>query len=123
MSFLSRFRVLTKILTIVGFLSAIAAVIAAIGATSLRSLSDATDTMEAASNAALLATRMNVNVVKINGAEFRVAADPRPETVREVADLVAAEKKLFLERFAAVEKNLASSEQQRLREVEALWTA
>jgi len=123
MSFLSRFRVLTKILGIVCFLSIIAGVIAARGTTSLRSLSDATEAMDTASKAALFATRMNVNVVKINGAEFRVAADPRPETLKEVGDLIATEKKLFSDRFALVQKSLGQSDQQRVRELEGLWTA
>jgi methyl-accepting chemotaxis protein len=99
MSFLARFRILTKTLAVILLLSAVAGGITFLGVRSLKSLSDATDQMELASGQAVLATRMNLNVVSMSRGEFGVAMDPRIENRTETRKQVDEEKKTFQTRL------------------------
>jgi methyl-accepting chemotaxis protein len=123
MSFLARFRILSKILAIVAFLSLIAAGMAALGIVSLKSLSDATDVMEAASGSALGATRLGTNVMSMNRAEYRLAADPRPEVIRDMRKAIDDDVALFKRRLDQTRQNLTAEDMPAFREVEALFEA
>ena len=79
MSFLARFRILTKILSIIILMAGIAVGVAWIGISSLGSLNDKADNMSAAAQQSLLAARANQNVLALNRAEFRSALDPRSD--------------------------------------------
>ena len=78
MSFLARFRVLTKLGAIVVLLSMVAAGITWLGVNSLKSLSDATDHMETTAKLSSAAQHLVVNLLAMNRAEFQLATDPRP---------------------------------------------
>ena len=84
MSFLARFRILTKSLAVVALLSSIAIGITWLGVTSLKSLSDATDVMELVGAQSVMAQRLAVNLMAMNRAEFQLSTDPRPETLNQV---------------------------------------
>ena len=79
MSFLARFKILTKILAVIALMSAIAAGISWLGIHALSTLNDGADNMSFAAQRALEAARANQNVLAMNRAEFRVALDPRTE--------------------------------------------
>lgn len=104
MSFMSRFRILTKILAIVGVLSLITGVMAWLGISSLHAVSDRSDTMARSAMRALLATRANNNLVSINRAEFLSALDPRDENRLAARALIDAQIKQLEERLAEVGK-------------------
>src|SRR2546421_7102834 len=104
MSFLSRFRVLTKILSIVMLLSVVAAGISYYGIQALARLNEGSENMQAAAGRSLLAARMNQNVLALNRAEFRAALDPRPENRIEARKVVDDQLKQFTERFEQVTK-------------------
>jgi methyl-accepting chemotaxis protein len=123
MSLLSRFRVLTKILAIVAFLAAITAGITAVGIRSLKSLSDATDVMEVASKQAMLAQQLNANLMAVNRGEFRIAADPRPESVAEVRRLQEQEIGLFKARLAELLKSSDPETRSHVTQIESGWAA
>ena len=99
MSFLARFRILTKSLAVVALLSSIAIGITWLGVTSLKSLSDATDVMELVGAQSVMAQRLAVNLMAMNRAEFQLSTDPRPETLNQVKKVIENETKLFRERF------------------------
>ena len=99
MSFLARFRILTKVLTIIVLISAISAGMSWFGIRALRSLNDDAATMDSAARRALQAARANTNLVAMNQAEFSVALDPRPENRAEVRKVVDEQLKLFHERI------------------------
>src|SRR3954468_24646993 len=104
MNFLARFRILTKILSIIVLMAGIAAGVAWIGISSLSSLNDKADNMSAAAKRALTAARANQNVLALNRAEFRSALDPRNDN-RTAARLVIQENlKMFEERIEQVGK-------------------
>jgi methyl-accepting chemotaxis protein len=68
MNFLARFRILTKILSIIVLMGGIAATVAYLGISSLGSLNDKADNMSAAAKRSLAAARANQNVLALNRA-------------------------------------------------------
>ncbi|MBN8939167.1 MAG: HAMP domain-containing protein [Rhizobiales bacterium] len=123
MSFLARFRVLTKVLSIVGFLSLIASVVAGLGIVSLKSLSDATDAMEAASGGALGATRLGSIVLSLNRAEFQLAGDPRPEVIQAIRKPIDEDIARFRQRLVETRRGLDAEDMAALREIEQTFEA
>ncbi|MFA6267112.1 MAG: methyl-accepting chemotaxis protein [Pseudolabrys sp.] len=122
MSFLARFKVLTKIVTVVALLALIASGITWLGVTSLKSLSDATDRMELVGGQSTMAQRLAVNLLAINRAEFQVSTDPRPESIKAAQETIAAETKLFHERFQWFkEKAQRPQIKSKLTQLEADW--
>ena len=119
MSFLSRFRILPKILSVILLLSAIAGGIAYLGIDAMRQLNEASDRIGKNSDSSVLAARMNVALVAISRAEFRLATDPRPEARKEAQREIEGQVKLFKERFkklielgnAATKKHAATIEE------------
>jgi methyl-accepting chemotaxis protein len=95
MSFLARFRILTKILAIVVVMAAVAAGISFLGIHALASLNDGADNMKFAAQRALDAARANQNVIALNRVEFRVALDPTAENRAEVHKVIDEQMKLY----------------------------
>src|SRR3954471_23438722 len=104
MNFLARFRILTKILSIIVLMAGIAAGVAWIGISSLSSLNDKADNMSAAAKRALTAARANQNVLALNRAEFRSALDPRGDNRTAARQVIEENLKLFNERIEEVGK-------------------
>jgi methyl-accepting chemotaxis protein len=105
MSFLARFRVLTKILAIIVFMATIATVIAWVGTSALKQLNSNADNMAAAAKRSLEAARANQSVLAINRAEFRSALDPRPENRDAARKVIEDNIKQLEERVADLSKN------------------
>jgi methyl-accepting chemotaxis protein len=97
--FLSRFRVLTKVLAIVLVLSGIAGLMAYIGISALRSLSERGEVMARSAERSLAAARARQNVTAINRAEFQSALDPRDENRLASRSIIDEQLKLFHERL------------------------
>ncbi|KRR15557.1 chemotaxis protein [Bradyrhizobium lablabi] len=106
MSFLSNFRVLTKVLAIICVLSLITGIMAWLGISSLHSVSEKSNTMARSAERALLATRANNNVVAINRGEFRSALDPRDENRLAARAIIDEQVKQLEERLAEVSKTV-----------------
>jgi methyl-accepting chemotaxis protein len=122
-SILARFRIITKVLAVILLMSAVAVSITMVGSTALKSLSDATDNMELATTQALTSARMNQNVVAMNRAEFRIAADPRPENKTEARRLMEEDKRLFQNRLKQIAEKADPETKRHLAVVEGLWNA
>jgi methyl-accepting chemotaxis protein len=99
MSFLARFRALTKILAIVVLMSAIAIGITWVGVSALDTLNTGADNMKRASQRALVGARANLNVLALSRAEYRVALDARPESRTALRKIVDEQLKLLKERM------------------------
>jgi methyl-accepting chemotaxis protein len=104
MDFLARFRILTKIISIIMLMAGIAAAVAYLGISSLASLNDKADNMTAAAERSLLAARANQNVIALNRAEFRSALDPREENRTAARKVIEDNLKQFDERIELVSK-------------------
>jgi methyl-accepting chemotaxis protein len=106
MSFLARFRILTKILAIVMLMAMIAGGISFLGIHALASMNDGAGLMKAAANRALNAARANQNVIALNRAEFRVALDPSAENRAEVHKVIDEQLKLYEAGIEVVSKTV-----------------
>ncbi|MDQ8698828.1 methyl-accepting chemotaxis protein [Hyphomicrobium sp. LHD-15] len=123
MSFLSNFRILTKILSVIGVMAAVAITITYFGTTSLKSLSDATDVMEEKAKAALSSARMNRVVVALNREEYVLASDPTTETKTEVRKKVEEEINAFTTLFDAVRQSAGATEAQKIAQIETAFAS
>jgi methyl-accepting chemotaxis protein len=104
MNFLARFRILTKILSIIVLMAGIAATVAYLGISSLSSLNDKADNMSAAAKRSLTAARANQNVLALNRAEFRSALDPGDENRNAARKVIEENLKQFDERIEQIGK-------------------
>jgi methyl-accepting chemotaxis protein len=121
MSFLSRFRILTKILSVIVLLSLIACGLAALGINALGSLNEATNRMESGAARAMLAQQLAVNLVTMNRAEFQMSTDPRPENVKAARQTIEAESKLFLERLRVFSSRTSAETRHHVTMLETGW--
>jgi methyl-accepting chemotaxis protein len=121
MSFLSRFRVLTKILAVVILMGAIAGTITWLGVTSLKSLSDATDRMEAEASRALVAGHIYQNVTALNRAEYSLGVDPRAENRTQTRKYVDEKIKLLQDQLAELGNTEDPQAKQLLQAIHEHW--
>ncbi|MGJ4887357.1 methyl-accepting chemotaxis protein [Bradyrhizobium sp. HKCCYLRH3099] len=121
MSLLSRFRVLTKILAIVVLMAAVAGTISWFAIDALATVAEGAVAMKAAANRALLAARVNQNVIALNRAEFRAAIDPRNENREAALKVVEEQRKLFAERLDEVAKTKDDQARAMIPDVRALY--
>ena len=110
MSFLSRFRILTKILAVIGILSLAAAGITALGIVSLRQIAEQTGLVSRTSNEALLVSRINTNLQAISANIYRISGDPRPENRSSAQADIKDEVDAFKKRFAALSELVVSED-------------
>jgi methyl-accepting chemotaxis protein len=123
MSFLSRFRILTKILTIIIFMAAVAGAIAFVGSTALKTLNENADNMGAAARRSLEAARANQNVLAMNRAEFRSALDPRSENRSAARKVIEDSVKQFEQRIEEVGKSRDEKARALMPEVKIAYAA
>ncbi len=121
MAFLSRFKILTKILSVVLLLSAIAIGMAVLGIGSLKSLNHATDRMEVSAEKAMLAQQLAVNLVMMNRAEFQISTDPQEHSRKAARQTIDHETKLFTERLQTLSAKADSKSRHYVTELAAEW--
>jgi methyl-accepting chemotaxis protein len=102
MSLLSRFRILTKILAVIGLLSAVAIGITALSISGMKTLAELTDAVDNVADQAFNAARGVQNLIALSRAEFRVVSDPSPERRPEIQKDIDTEKQHFESRFKLV---------------------
>lgn len=102
MSLLSRFKILTKILAVIGLLSAVAIGITALSISGMKTLADLTTKIDNVSDQAFNAARAVQNLIALSRAEFRIVSDPSPQRRPEIQKDIDAEKKHFEARMKAV---------------------
>ncbi|MDE2600861.1 MAG: methyl-accepting chemotaxis protein [Bradyrhizobium sp.] len=123
MSFLSRFRILTKILAIIVVMGGMAAAITFVGSNALRSVSVNADNMGVAAQRSLMAARARQNVLAISRAEFRSALDPRPENRSVARKIIEDNVKQFESRIDDLEKSKDERAQAMMPAVKAAFAA
>ena len=99
MSFLARFRVLTKILAVIAVMAVVACTLSWLSIRALTTLNEGADNMSKAAKRALVAARAAQNVLVLSRSEFRAALDPRAENRAEVHKIVDQQISLFQERI------------------------
>src|ERR1700735_2233496 len=86
---LSTFRIRTKRIFLLAWIGGVTILISYVGIDAAKQLSNSTREITQSGNDALRAARMNQDILEINRAEFRVTADPSPETAREVRRIIS----------------------------------
>jgi methyl-accepting chemotaxis protein len=104
MSFLARFKIITKILAVIGLLAATSAGMSWLGIHAMASLNAGADNMSAAAQRALEAARANQSVIALNRAEFRVALDPSSENRSAVRSVIGEQTKRFNDELTDLSK-------------------
>jgi methyl-accepting chemotaxis protein len=97
---LSNWKILYKLLILVGTLSLVIVAVAATGLVSLRNTVEVTQDVADDGKAALIGARMNQNILYLNRAEFRLVSDPSPATLEAVTKVIEDNKKLLQDRVA-----------------------
>jgi methyl-accepting chemotaxis protein len=109
-SLLSRFRILTKILAVIGILSIAAAGITVLGVESLKSIAEQIGLVSRTSREALLLARINTNLQAINASIYRIASDPRPQSRSEAQTDIKNESAVLKKRFDTLRGLVVSGE-------------
>jgi methyl-accepting chemotaxis protein len=123
MSFLARFRILTKILSVIILMAIVACTISWFGIHALNTLAEGADNMNRAAKRALLGARANQNVLVLSRSEFRAALDPRPENRAEVRKIVDDQMKTFLERIDEIGQTRDEQARAMIPAVKEAWAA
>ncbi|MEQ8346562.1 MAG: methyl-accepting chemotaxis protein [Sneathiellaceae bacterium] len=110
---LARFKISTKVLSIVILLAAVCAVVAFTGISALKNLNEAGDEMQLASDANYSGAQIRQNTIALSRAEFRVAADPTAQNLAATKEIVRQQQQQIEERLAEV-RDSADDEQKRL---------
>ncbi|CAL4869682.1 hypothetical protein MMA231_03974 (plasmid) [Asticcacaulis sp. MM231] len=114
-------RIRTKLLVLIAMMSLVTAGIAAFGVSKISFLNQNLETVDTVNSAATLGARMNQNTIIMNRSEYRVAADPSPETIkaaRAVADKNIAQ---FKERLAKSAETADADEKKQLEAIAAQY--
>ena len=110
MSILSRFRIITKILAVIGILSVAAVFITALGIASLKQIAEQTGLVSRTSDEALLVSRINTNLQAVSANLYRLAGDPRPESRNAAEAEIKDELDSFRKRFATLNGLVVSAD-------------
>lgn len=116
---LGNYKTAHKIIAVILLLGSIATGIAAIGIYSMRSLSDVATRLDAEGNDEVLAALIGQNVLELNLAEFRLAADPSAQTLGAMRALIAEQEKQLEERLAKARAGADAEQTDLLRRLEA----
>jgi methyl-accepting chemotaxis protein len=120
---LGKFRISTKIFAVIGMLGVVAAIIAVTGVSALKTLNETASEMQIAGGEALLGSRINVNAVALNRAEYSLAADPSPETIAEAKKYVEEQSSQFEERLATLKETAGPNQKKMLAKIEDIYQA
>ena len=89
MKFFNNIPVLYKILSVVVLMGATTIAVGLLSGNGLRTMNQATKEMDAAATEALSAERMNGYILRLNRAEFSLAADPSPKNLNEARETIS----------------------------------
>ena len=120
---LSHFKILYKLLILVGVLTVVTAAVSAVGIYAINDLSTMTTRVDTAGTETKTAARLGQNAVTLNRAEYRLAADPNDEQIKELADAIASEREQFRERLEVIRASAGETQTALLDEVEQAYQA
>jgi methyl-accepting chemotaxis protein len=121
MSLFANLRIARKVTLLVLLMLGITGLVAGVGVQGMRSLSDDLSQVSLAGDEALTGARASSDALVLNRAEFRLAADPSPETMRYAEEVARTAKARFAERIAALRRSADAEQMRLLQPVEAAW--
>ncbi len=118
-------KVLPKLLILVGLLTGAILVVSVIGWSGIGRVADTTVTIQASNRLAVATARANQNVIALNRAEYRLAADPSSDQIATIRQVVDREREEYLRRIGELHEDLDGAGDARgdalLAEVEAAY--
>ncbi len=117
----SNFKIVHKLALLVVLLSIAALTITVTGVRSLGSMNEAADSMSRSSDASFWAIRLNTPLLAIDGALFRLIADPSETTRAEAAKTIATETTNFYSRADRIRPALEPAKQAELDRIRAAF--
>ncbi len=114
-------RTTPKILALVILLNIAMAVVGLIGVFALKTVSDDAVLAANAAQRSVASARINQNVLALNRLELLIAADPRPERIRELTADAGREMEQARQRFDTIRTSPAPVVQQALRKAETAF--
>ncbi|MES1151270.1 MAG: MCP four helix bundle domain-containing protein, partial [Dongia sp.] len=120
---LSNWRLLQKLLLLVGIMSVVIAVVSGVGYLGISELVDSTYEVASEGKESQVGALINANAVALSRDEYRVAADPTPEIMAEVEKTVEGQRKEFEDRLAQVKTTADEQQSAMLGEIEAAYKA
>jgi methyl-accepting chemotaxis protein len=118
---LSNWKILYKLLLLVGIMSAVIAVVATVGYFGIHDLTDGVDDVASEGSEAMLGALINENALMISRDEFHIAADPSAENLKSAADQIEQQKKEFEDRLATLKSTADAEQMRRIDAIEAAY--
>jgi len=116
---LSDFSIGVKIGLIVALMGGVSACVAVVGTTGLRQLAGDSARIAKVGASGVLGARINQNLIAMNRAEYRMAADPHETD--EAAKVLSENARQFAERSAGLRASLSGDQLDKLRDVEVAY--
>jgi len=120
---LSNWKMLQKLMLLVGIMAAATAAVSLLGINSIRELRSGITRVDSAGNELLVSARASQNILAMNRAEYILASNPTAANLAEVEKVIADQQKLFGERIAELKKTAGTNRMSMLQEVEANYKA
>jgi methyl-accepting chemotaxis protein len=121
MSFLARFRILTKMMAIIAVLAIVAVGISYVGIQGMKSMNESGESMKRGSIRALNTARIRQDVLALSRAEYNIVTDPRPENVKARKEEVATLIKSMMDKWEIVSGTPDPEAQQLIAVAKQSW--
>ncbi|KZB70572.1 MULTISPECIES: methyl-accepting chemotaxis protein [Thalassospira] len=118
---LGQFRISTKVITVIAVLAVCLGVNTTAGIWGLDRLFDVSERSQTAAEEASDGGHLLRVVTSLNRAEFRIAADPSPETVAEMRTVIDEERKQFRETIEKLKETAGEAQGRELDEIFARY--
>ena len=116
---LANWKILYKLLLLVGAMSLVIIAVAGTGLFSLRDTISTTHDVAEDGKSALLGARINQNILVLSRSEFHLASDPSPESQAQILPVIEDNKKQLLDRLKQARSEADPIEAQKLDVIEA----
>jgi methyl-accepting chemotaxis protein len=111
---LKNWKIRTKLLVLVGVMSAVIAIVSGVGYYAMELEADYRERIESDLRRALGGSRINTNAMALNRAEFRLAAEPSEEQLKVVTKIIEEEKKTLESRLAELRRTVSPDQAKQL---------
>ena len=119
----SNWRLLQKLLLLVGIMSVVIAVVSGVGYLGISELVSSTYEVASEGKESQVGALINANAIALSRDEYRIAADPTPEIMADVEKTVEGQRQEFESRLAQVKTTADEQQMAMLGEIEGAYKA
>ena len=117
----SNIKILYKIICVVVLLSVIAAVLTYEATTAMNVMNEASVQMDSQATNSRLVAMLGANLLAVSREDYRMAANPRDDIIRESIESIQKEREKFASRVQQIRDNGATLFANDLADIERLW--